>query len=333
MHLDSARELKQQALKQVLNPMLATAPQVLGLAMPATSMKVLKTAPRLMAIGVAPAGKDQYKLAIRIQRRQFAMAPEVERLRSIARGEVDVRFIGRVHKRAAPWQRARQRPLLIGCSVAHYDVTAGTLGAFVRTVGKRDEICMLSNNHVLANENDAAKGDAVLQPGPYDAGRRTRDHVATLERFVRLRTSRPNLVDAAIARLQPGIEWKAAELRDLGKLKGAASDPVEAGARVAKLGRTTGLTRGRVTAFELDDVVVGYDIGNISFDNQIEIEGAGSDPFSDGGDSGSLIIDSARRAVGLLFAGSDMGGRNGKGLTYANPIAPVLEALKLELLT
>ena len=40
-----------------------------------------------------------------------------------------------------------------------------------------------------------------------------------------------------------------------------------------------------------------------------------------------------RFLFGLLFAGSDMGGRNGKGLTYANPIAPVLEALKLELLT
>ena len=332
MHLDSARELKQQALKQVLNPMLAKAPQVLGLAMPATSMKVLKTAPRLMAIGVAPAGKDQFKLAIRIQRRQLAAAPEVARLRDIARGEVDVRFIGRVHKRAVPWYRARQRPLVIGCSVAHYDVTAGTLGAFVRVAGKRDEICILSNNHVLANENDATRGDAILQPGPYDAGRRARDQVATLERFVRLRTSRPNLVDAAIARLQPGVEWKAADLHDLGKL-GAASDPVEAGARVAKLGRTTGLTRGRVTAFELDDVVVGYDIGNIGFDDQIEIEGTGSEPFSDGGDSGSLIVDAARRAVGLLFAGSDMGGRNGKGLTYANPIAPVLDALKLELLT
>ena len=118
MHLDSARELKQQALKQVLNPMLAASPQLLGLAMPATSLKVLKTAPRLMAIGVAPAGKDQYRLAIRIQRRQLAGAPEVERLRTLARGEVDVRFIGRVHKRAARWYRARQRPLVIGCSVA-----------------------------------------------------------------------------------------------------------------------------------------------------------------------------------------------------------------------
>ena len=66
--------------------------------------------------------------------------------------------------------------------------------------------------------------------------------------------------------------------------------PVDEGTPVAKLGRTTGLTRGRVTAFELDDLVVAYDTGNLSFDQVIEIEGAGTQPFSDGGDSGSLIV-------------------------------------------
>ena len=53
--------------------------------------------------------------------------------------------------------------------------------------------------------------------------------------------------------------------------------------------------------------------------------------FSQGGDSGSLIVDADRRAVGLLFAGSDQGGSNGKGLTYANPLRAVLEALKVDL--
>jgi hypothetical protein len=101
---------------------------------------------------------------------------------------------------------------------------------------------------------------------------------------------------------------------------------------VAKIGRTTGVTRGRVTAFELDDVVVAYDIGNVSFDNQIEIEGAGKGPFSDGGDSGSLIVDRAGCAVAQLFAGSETGGRNGRGLTYASPIGTVLRQLKVELI-
>ena len=94
-----------------------------------------------------------------------------------------------------------------------------------------------------------------------------------------------------------------------------------------KIGRTTGLTYGKVTAFELDDVVVAFDAGNLNFDNQIEIEGVEEHAFSDGGDSGSLVLDPEFRAVGLLFAGSDIGGSNGKGLTYVNPIRPVLDSL------
>ena len=36
-------------------------------------------------------------------------------------------------------------------------------------------------------------------------------------------------------------------------------------------------------------------------------------------------------AVALLFAGGDQGGSNGQGLTYANPIRTVLDALKVDL--
>jgi hypothetical protein len=100
---------------------------------------------------------------------------------------------------------------------------------------------------------------------------------------------------------------------------------------VAKVGRTTSTTKGRVTAFELDNVVVGYGIGYLKFDNQVEIEGGDSGPFSQGGDSGSLIVDAGHRAVALLFAGGDLGGSNGLGLTYANSIRAVLEALKVDL--
>ncbi|HSW27787.1 MAG TPA: hypothetical protein VLJ62_33845, partial [Burkholderiaceae bacterium] len=94
---------------------------------------------------------------------------------------------------------------------------------------------------------------------------------------------------------------------------------------------TTGVRHGRVTAFELDGVPVEYDIGIVTFDDQIEIEGAGKRSFSDSGDSGSLIVDSQLQAAALLFAGGDHGGSNGKGLTYANPIAAVLKALKVKL--
>jgi hypothetical protein len=133
--------------------------------------------------------------------------------------------------------------------------------------------------------------------------------------------------------LVAGIEFDHRTLRGLGNLSGLGSEFLDTGAAVAKLGRTTGLTRGRVTAFELDNVVVGFDLGNLRFDNQVEIEGAAEDkPFSRGGDSGSLIVDADRRAVALLFAGSDVGGSNGLGLTFANPIRAVLDALEVHLM-
>ena len=64
---------------------------------------------------------------------------------------------------------------------------------------------------------------------------------------------------------------------------------------------------------------------------QIEITGDDHKAFSLGGDSGSLIVNSTFEAIGLLFAGSSAAD-NGTGVTYANPIQAVLDALKVDLL-
>jgi hypothetical protein len=40
-----------------------------------------------------------------------------------------------------------------------------------------------------------------------------------------------------------------------------------------------------------------------------------------------------RLAVALLFAGTDFGGTNDQGLTYANPLRAVLDALKVDLVS
>jgi hypothetical protein len=74
----------------------------------------------------------------------------------------------------------RWRPAPGGVSIGHVDITAGTLGCLVE---KNDEIFILSNNHVLANSNDATIGDAILQPGPYDGGGST-DQIAVLHDFI-----------------------------------------------------------------------------------------------------------------------------------------------------
>ena len=94
------------------------------------------------------------------------------------------------------------------------------------------------------------------------------------------------------------------------------------------MGRTTGHTRGRITAVEVDAVAVQYDGVVHRFDDQIEIQGR-SGAFSAGGDSGSVIWRSRDRApTALLFAGSATGGSAGGGVTFANPLATVLALLE-----
>lgn len=330
MELSSVRELKATLQETVLAPLTATIATRAAFGMSSGPVSRGRI-PETLALGVARRGRGDYALAVRIQQRALEVGSEIERIRATARGEVDVQYVGRLVKGADLWHRQQNRPLRLGGSVGHFRITAGTLGAFVRARAGGGPL-LLSNNHVLANENRAVAGDAILQPAISDGGRNPEDAIATLGAFVRMKRNSTNLVDAAVAALNEGVPFDPRALEGLGQLVGLGDVLLDEGAGVAKVGRTTGTTRGRVTAFELDNVVVGYDLGDLRFDNQIEIEGAGDLPFGQRGDSGALIVTDDLRAVGLLFAVGDVGGTNGKGLTYANPLRTVLDALEVDLL-
>ncbi len=77
--------------------------------------------------------------------------------------------------------KERKRPAPGGVSIGHYAITAGTFGCVVRRDGMR---MVLSNNHVLANSNQADIGDDILQPGPTDGGARPADVIASLYDFI-----------------------------------------------------------------------------------------------------------------------------------------------------
>jgi hypothetical protein len=325
VQLASVRELKMSLATKVLPRLTAT---VRSLA--AGPLESAEGPRRTVALGVAPKGRGDFKLAVRVQKRALEQGRDVDLITKQAKGEVDVRYIGEVEKRASLWQQQRQRPLLIGSSVGHVKVTAGTLGCFVK-LRAGGGLCILSNNHVLANENRAKKGDIIVQPGIFDGGDQIKDAVAALHSFVRLNKAAKNTLDCAIASLDANIPSDLAKLKGDSKLAGLADALANNLTEVFKIGRTTGLTRGKITAFEVDNVVVGYDIGALTFDNQIEIEGDGNAPFSAGGDSGSLILSADCRGTALLFAGSDQGGARGQGLTYANPLQAVLDALQVVL--
>ena len=228
--------------------------------------------------------------------------------------------------------RFRMRPAPGGVSVAHFKVTAGTIGCLAtgRSAPRNARLMVLSNNHVLANSNNAVFGDCIAQPGPADGGHCPQDQIAILEKFVPIAFGGPvNLVDCAT-----GWAWPDRVRRDLVYLSGGAPAffrlnlPIVApalGMPVGKSGRTTQLTTGRITAIGAT-INVNYGGGRVAlFRDQIEIQGT-SGLFSAGGDSGSSIWTwtPQRNPVGLLFAG-------GGNSTFANRMTHVVNALDINL--
>jgi hypothetical protein len=216
-----------------------------------------------------------------------------------------------------PFDRtARYRPAPIGVSTGHPDITAGTIGARV-TDGVN--VYALSNNHVYANLNAANIGDNVLQPGAFDGGVDPGDAFATLWNFGVLGFSvlEVNVIDAAIALSSPS-ELSNATPPDGYGVPRVETIPAAVGLRVMKYGRTTGLTKARVSDINVFTIVQYGPDFFLWFDQQILISGVN---FSAGGDSGSLVVGAqgadARKPVGLLFAG-------GFNSTLANPIDAVL---------
>lgn len=278
------------------------------------------------ALGASQIKEDDFRLAVRVQDRAFLAANVIDLLTKLAHGEIDVQYVGPINSFTRLQQNNRRLwPLEIGSSVGHTNVTTGTLGFFA-TDKKGTRLGMVSNNHVLAAENRGTIGDAILQPGQADGGSLPNDVVANLTRFVPIGLN-SNRVDAAFAILLPNSQQNRRNIGGNVTLSGNVA-LADVGDVVMKIGRTTGFTTGRVTAIELDRVVVRYNhLGLCSFDGQIEIEGTDNGPFSAGGDSGSLIVSCGGDSLGLLFAGSTIGGANGKGLTYANDISTVLDEL------
>jgi len=130
---------------------------------------------------------DQIALAVLVQQKKPIEALSADDLvpADVNGARTDVIEVGRLEALINP--RDRYRPNIpAGVSIGHYKVTAGTLGAIVFDKNTGEPL-ILSNNHVLANSNDAEVGDAILQPGPTDHGVRPDDVVAKLHRFEMLR--------------------------------------------------------------------------------------------------------------------------------------------------
>lgn len=223
----------------------------------------------------------------------------------------DVKEIGQLRLEIA----SKSKPLQSGFSIGHHKITAGTLGAIVKRDGK---LYVLSNSHVLALSGKGKIGDKIIYPGETDGGVLPDNLVANLSHFEPFDTSGSyvNKADAALALIEPDY------LKQINPAIHKAISPFKTiapkrGMKVTKAGRTTGKTNGEVIDVNFRFILKYPGVGSVGFIEQVLCS-----RYTDGGDSGSTVVDiESGKIVGLHFAGANGG-------SVFNPIKAVIDQLK-----
>ena len=205
-----------------------------------------------------------------------------------------------------------------GCIACGSSITAatvfdaGSMGCLLRD--SDGELCGLTNNHVTGACNHMLFDMPILSPSPLDAsptGPEPRT-IARHKSLVKLDSGNPQAIkpqdyDVAIFRISdPGTvtSMQGPSHYDTPAL---VSRPV-GGMRVKKCGRTTEVTTGTVKGAFLQPIQMPYRSENFNalvyLNNMIGVEGDGGEPFSLGGDSGSLVVsEDGNQAIGLIVGG------------------------------
>lgn len=345
------QSLREVPLRQLDRVMAASAHGVLSLAVRGRAVKSpLRSVvahggeqpkPR-MAVGYGLRERDEFQLEVRLQYPDVYSLLKARRLvdeRAAGKARIGVLKQLAAHSAVHP-AALNNDPLTLGSSVGHATGAPGTLGLFVSVGTNRG---FLSCSHVLAKCGKAVLGDAVFHPAPNDD--RKNAAVGTLRRFVDLSTAGPHSMDAALAileegrragdnRIPKGHGWPR-EGSSLGRMgNGPVSTPRPV---VAKIGRSTGWTKGRLIMENLGPLAVYMpELGaNSEIVGLSEIEWEAIDePFSKGGDSGSLVyFADSLEPLGILVAGGKVEFEDKViGASYACPLAPILKNWKLTLL-
>ncbi len=198
--------------------------------------------------------------------------------------------------------------LQVGDMIAHESLpTWGTLGGFAIDKNNNRLSHIVSNNHVLANSNNAKIGDDIYKKGTNPR------HIAKLQNYIPIRFGGyANELDLAVAELDSD------EQVAIGSYIGYHHP--RQGEIVTKVGAKTGTTQGVVQA---DDRAfrLHYNGKLALFVDQLLITDVnGGNQFSQGGDSGSFIFGENGDFVGLLFAGGITGTSANRGVNVASKL-------------
>lgn len=221
---------------------------------------------------------------------------------------------------------------------------AGTLGCLVRNGAS--EIFGLTNNHVSGACSYAPSGLPVIAPGVLDVSA-SNPHPFTLgthSHQLPMLVGDPSSIDHALN--SDAALFRISALDRISSMQRNHYDTptsvldMAPGMKVQKVGRTTDLTSGFVYGELIGAASISYSAsqygfsGSVYFEPLFLVHGIG-DVFSEGGDSGSLVVhedaQGARHAVGIVVGGCVDNGAPGGKRSIVLPLRPILDRLQVTL--
>lgn len=309
-----------------------------------TAKKIANTLRRVKVVCVAA---DSEAGSISVMCKGVISSAADKRLPKSARGIV-IHYTGKTaiepNPPAAPSSAVSGAPIWfshnhrISCGssvICSHTPGAGTLG-FLATLAD-GRIIGFSNNHVTGDSNHTPAGMHILSPAPMDASPASPPPLAIGKHLglVQLNSGDPQQI--ALQEIDGAI-FEITEPDKVTSIQGngaydtpAVTMPMSAGMRVKKVGRTTGLRLGSVLGETVIPISIPYKSSRfqsmVYFTGVWVVEGDNGNTFSEGGDSGSLVVTAdGAAAVGVVFAG-------GNNVSFVLPIDKVLNSFSLTLLS
>lgn len=223
----------------------------------------------------------------------------------------------------------RVRPVMGGCSISPAtNYSAGTGGGVLKD--RDGSWVMLTCNHVVTSDGSTLIANEIIQPSAIDRGQPA-DKIGTVKRLVPIKAADTieeaplHEVDAALIELT--VDSSEALLGgDAAKIVSVWKVPLNT--KVRKAGRSTGLTEGTVTAYNVTAIAQGWDKKYAKFANAIQVDS--DNKFAEAGDSGSLVyVPPAEKGqivevAGMLFSGAPDG-----RMALITPMEPIHRLLDL----
>jgi hypothetical protein len=293
-------------------------------------------------------GDQRYAVAILVEQHNSRAARIAEDITRACPDHVVARTISRAHSSLRDiTPNPRRGDLNPGSSIGHIAGFPGTIGCVVWSE-EGNWPGLISASHVLSMNNRAGRGDHVIVPGHPDGPKTSEARCGTLANFSYLidfeevdpNTNYLNCVDAALVRVDQRRECRhsvpdATYVPDpkdpdrkmlIKEVLGGDAVAERLGTQVFKVGRTTGLTAGRLDLVGLQRQLINIHDKVYVYTNVLAVEATQGQPFSQAGDSGALVYTADGYGIGLIIGGNDQ-------ISYLSPLDACLRDMKTRLLT